>query len=73
MHGRPGKLTNYIFQACVPGNSLSVIAFPSFETLGKVHHRLDGFPLKIEFVNAALRYHLTWRDAFSRMARAERG
>jgi len=44
-----------------------MVAFSSFEILGEVHHRLDSFPLEIQFVNAALGYHLTWQDLFSRM------
>ena len=36
-----------------------MVTLPSLETLGEVHHRLDGFPLEIEFVNAALGYHWT--------------
>jgi len=52
-----------------------MVAFPSFKILGEVHRRLDGFPLEIKFVNAALGYHLTWQDLFSRMRmeRTERG
>jgi hypothetical protein len=42
-----------------------MIAFPSLKTLGEVHHGLHGFPLEIKLVNAALRYHLTWKDLLS--------
>lgn len=69
-YGRDNELTDDAFQARVSRNGLSVVTFPSFETLGKVHHRLDVLPLEIKLVNAALRYHLTRQGVFSR---AERG
>lgn len=65
------KPTDDIFQTCVSRDSLSVIAFPSFKTLGYVHHGLDCFPLEVKLVNATLSYHLTWKVPFSRTKRGE--
>jgi hypothetical protein len=50
-----------------------VVAFPSFEALGEVHHRLDGFPLEVKFVNATLRYHLTWQDLVQSDGKSRKG
>lgn len=59
------KLTYDIFQARISRDGLSVITFPSLETLGEVYHGLHGFSLEIKLVNTALGYHLTWKALFS--------
>ena len=69
--GWNNELTNDVFQACVSRDGLSVVAFPSFETFGEVHRGLNSFPLEIQLVNAALRYHLTWQDLFNRVEGAK--